>query len=405
MTNSSAVPIGARAAFAAMHAATLTARAVATTGSRLGQRHEPPPLEGPLRVLMLATYPEQFTGTKYRLRMWAKRFESRGFTIDVAPTMYDRHSIRLSNDWSAGARSEFHLRMLLGRLRALQHASAYHTVVIHVNDLPFWDVGPPFVAQSLRRLAGRVVLDLDDLPLVSQQKELNAKARALGGAVDGLIVGNRSLPEKYPGRPWWFVPTCVEPAEWQVPDRSSRTGPPLLGWVGTAGNLRNLEPLSAMLAELCRRHGTKVRIVCSEPARLPGVPEEFVQWSAPREQADVMPLDIGLAPLLDAPKQRYTCGLKALQYMAAGLPVVASPVGAFPSIVRDAQTGLLASTPEEWFHALDRLLTDPGLRLRMGAEGRRDVENRWSFAVHERTFEHGLRGVRPEKQPAVRTSS
>ena len=101
------------------------------------------------------------------------------------------------------------------------------------------------------------------------------------------------------------------------------------------------------------------------------------------------------APLLDAPKQRYTCGLKALQYMASGLPVVASPVGAFPDIVHEGETGLLASTPEQWAAALDRLLADRDLRLRLGATGRREVEERWSFAVHESSFENALRGVSP----------
>jgi glycosyltransferase involved in cell wall biosynthesis len=126
------------------------------------------------------------------------------------------------------------------------------------------------------------------------------------------------------------------------------------------------------------------------------VPEEFVEWSPAGEQADLMPMDVGLAPLHDVPKQRYTCGLKALQYMATGAPVVGSPVGPLNEIVREGETGLLASTPKEWASALDRLLADRDLRLRLGAAGRQDVEQRWSFAVHEGSFENALRGVRAE---------
>jgi glycosyltransferase involved in cell wall biosynthesis len=309
--------------------------------------------------------------------------------------MPDRHAVRLSNDWSVRARAEFHLRMLRSRLDAIQRAAGFHVAVIHVSDLPFWDHGQPFVAAALKRVAGRVVLDLDDLPLSSGRIELNAKAVALGQTADGLTLGNRRLAERYPGRPWWFVPTCVEPAEWRVPDRGERPGPPLLGWVGTAGNLRNLEPLAPALAEICRRHATKLRVVCSQPADLPGVPEEFVRWSPEREQRDLEAIDVGLAPLLEAPKQRYTCGLKALQYMASGMPVVGSPVGALPDIVRDGETGFIAATPREWAQALDRLLGDRDLRLRLGAAGRSAVERRWSFAVHERQFENALRGVEP----------
>jgi glycosyltransferase involved in cell wall biosynthesis len=315
--------------------------------------------------------------------------------VELSLSMPDRHSLRLANDWSVPARAEFHLRMLLGRLASVRRANRFHTVVIHVNDLPFWDHGPPFVADALRRVAGRVVLDLDDLPLVAGHDELTPKARALGRAVDGLIVGNSALAEHYRDRPWWFVPTCVDPEEWRVPDRSVCAGPPCLGWVGTPGNLPNLEPLASALAEVCQKYGTKLRVVCSRPAELPDVPEEFVRWSPESEQADLLPIDIGLAPLVDAPKQRHTCGLKALQYMASGTPVVASPVGALRDIVRPEATGLHASTPDEWLRALERLLTDRDLRLRLGAGGRRDVEERWSFAAHEPSFEDALRGVAP----------
>ena len=302
---------------------------------------------------MVAMYPGSFTGTKYRLGIWAERLRRRGFEVELSLAMADRHSERLANDWSVRARAEFHIRMLRGRLATVRRAGRFHTAVIHINDLPFWDKGPPFVAAAIHRLAGRVILDLDDLPLVARQTELNQKSRALGQLVDGLSLGNRALREHYPGRPWWLVPTCLEPAEWQVPDRAARDGPPLLGWVGTPGNLRNLEPLAPALADICRRHGTKLRIVCSQPAALPDVPEEFVQWTPAGEQADLMPIDVGLAPLLDVPKQRYTCGLKALQYMATGAPVVGSPVG---PLERDR---------EEWrdgISGLDAGGMDPGAR-------------------------------------------
>jgi glycosyltransferase involved in cell wall biosynthesis len=387
--------MNARAVFGAMQAATLAARVVARTRSEIGSTHPPPPGEGPCRVLMVGMYPERFAGTRYRLSAWARRLRRQGFEVQLALPMAEHHAVRLSHDWSPAARAEFHLRMLSARLATIGDAGRFHVAVVHLNDLPFWDGGPPFVAAALKRRVGRLVLDLDDLPLVGARSELNRKARALGRLADGLSVGNRMLPDHYQGSPWWYVPTCVEPQEWVVPDRANRTGPPLLGWVGTPGNLRNLAVLAPILGDICRRHDTRLRIVCSQPARLPGVPEEFIQWSAEGEQADLLGIDIGLAPLLDEVKQRYTCGLKALQYMASGTPVVASAVGPLPTIVSHEQTGLLASTPDAWGHALERLMIDRDLRLRLGTAGRGAVEERWSFAVHEPAFLDALRGLRP----------
>jgi glycosyltransferase involved in cell wall biosynthesis len=382
------------AAHAGLRVATAAARRMALLRTLAGGRHAPPPAEGPFRVLMIAQYPLRFAGTKYRLGTWAERLRRRGFEVDLVPAVPDAAAERLTNDWSVRARVEFHLRLLRGRLRAVGAAGRYHACVVHMNDLPFWDLGGPWVAEALRRRCGRLILDLDDLPVLGGAQALSPRARALGDVVDGLSLGNRVLPAHYPGRPWWFVPTCVEPSEWPVPDRSLRAGPPLLGWVGTPGNLANLRPLAGVLADACRRHGARVRIVCSEPAALPGVPEEFVKWTPEGEASDLVPVDVGLAPLVDGPMQRCKCGLKALQYQASGAAVVASPVGALTEIVEDGSTGLLASTPEEWGRALDRLLTDRDLRLRLGAAGRKSAEERWSFAAHEATFEDALRGVR-----------
>jgi glycosyltransferase involved in cell wall biosynthesis len=383
------------AAHAGLRVATAAARRMALLRSAGGRRHPAPPPEGPFRVLMVAQYPLRFAGTKYRLGTWAERLRRRGFEVAIAPAVDDAAAARLTNDWSVRARTEFHLRLLRGRLRAVGAAGGFHACVIHMNDLPFWDEGGPWVAEALRRRCGRVILDLDDLPVLGGAQELSPRARALGAAVDGLSLGNRVLPAHYPEKPWWFVPTCIEPSEWPVPDRAARKGPPLLGWVGTPGNLANLRPLAGALAEVCRRHGTRVRIVCSAPAELPGVPEEFVRWTPEGETRDLEPVDIGLAPLVDGPMQRCKCGLKALQYQASGAAVVASPVGALAEIVEDGATGLLASTPGEWAAALDRLVVDRDLRLRLGAAGRRAAEERWSFAAHEATFEDALRGVRP----------
>jgi glycosyltransferase involved in cell wall biosynthesis len=310
--------------------------------------------------------------------------------------MADRHSERLTNDWSVRARAEWHLRLLAARTATLSRAGGFHVAVIHMNDLPFWDYGPPWWARTLRRRVGRVLLDLDDIPLGPRDDVLKPRARELGRTVDGLILGNRLLRDAYPERPAWFVPTCIEPSEWPLVDRSTRTGPPLLGWVGTPGNLRFLEAIGPALAEMHRRHGARLRVICSRAPEMPGIPVEFVRWTAEREVEDLLPLDIGLAPLEDAPKQRCKCGFKALQSMAAGLPVVASPVGVLSDIVRHGDTGFLATTTEEWIEALDRLCVDRDLRLRAGVAGRRAIEARWAFSVHQDTFVRALRGIDPD---------
>ena len=96
----------------------------------------------------------------------------------------------------------------------------------------------------------------------------------------------------------------------------------------------------------------------------------------------LLSFDAGVMPLPDEPWARFKCGLKLLQYMAAGLPAVASPVGVNPEIVAHGETGFLATTREEWTTSLDELLSDAGKRAEFGAAGRRRVAERYSVAAN-----------------------
>jgi glycosyltransferase involved in cell wall biosynthesis len=375
--------------------ALLRARLAARTAG--ARRHARPPREGPLSVLMLSKYPESFAGTRYRLGIWARRLRAAGHEVRLSLAVPEQDGVRLANDWSVPARAAFHRLLLRSRLEALRDADRFDVAVIHMSDLPFWDHGPPFVARALSRLAGRVVLDLDDLPVTSGETSARPRAHDLVEAVDGVCLGTTDLLDAFPGAPAWVVPTCVDTAAWPVPDRSQRDGPVTLGWVGTPGNLPHLEGIAGPLAEACRRHGARVRVISSRPPDLPGVPVDFVPWSPEGEMRDLEPLDVGLAPLIDGPSFRRKCGLKALQYMASGLPVVASPVGANARIVDDGETGFHARTDAGWVTALDRLLGDAMTRRRLGAAGRAAAEHAWSFDAHAQRYEDCLRGVAPDR--------
>jgi hypothetical protein len=92
-------------------------------------------------------------------------------------------------------------------------------------------------------------------------------------------------------------------------------------------------------------------------------------------------MDIGVMPLADEPWTRGKCGMKAIQYMGVGLPVVVSPVGANRTIVEDGVNGLHATDEAQWVDCIGRLLDDSGLRTRLGARARRTVETNYSAEV------------------------
>jgi glycosyltransferase involved in cell wall biosynthesis len=100
-----------------------------------------------------------------------------------------------------------------------------------------------------------------------------------------------------------------------------------------------------------------------------------------REVADLQDAAIGVMPLDDTAWARGKCGLKLLQYMAVGLPAIASPVGVNRDIIMTGHNGFLAATAQEWYDCLESLCRQPQLRQDIGLAARRTVEERYSLAV------------------------
>ncbi|HNN42719.1 MAG TPA: glycosyltransferase family 4 protein, partial [Nitrospira sp.] len=119
----------------------------------------------------------------------------------------------------------------------------------------------------------------------------------------------------------------------------------------------------------------------SQPPALPGVDIEFRPWTWQREVDDLQDATIGVMPLEDTEWARGKCALKLLQYLAVGLPAVASPVGVNSDIIVDGDNGFLATTEDEWYERLHALCRQPELRTRMGQAGRRTVESHYSLAL------------------------
>jgi glycosyltransferase involved in cell wall biosynthesis len=155
-----------------------------------------------------------------------------------------------------------------------------------------------------------------------------------------------------------------------------------IGWIGSRSSLRYLKALADPLRIVCARTpGARLVQVCDDFIDLPGVPTETRRWSAESEAEDLFGFDVGLMPIDDQPFARGKCGLKILQYHAAGVPVVASPVGANRDIVRDGETGLLADSGDAWVAAITRLLADPNLGARLALAGRARLAASYSAQV------------------------
>jgi glycosyltransferase involved in cell wall biosynthesis len=175
------------------------------------------------------------------------------------------------------------------------------------------------------------------------------------------------------------VPTVVEPAHYPLASHARCGEGVRLVWVGSSSTLRGLDAARPLLEAVgLVNPGVRLRLVCDRFLTFDSLEVEAVPWSSADEAARIAESDIGIAWVPDDAWSRGKCGLKVLQYLAAGLPVVANPVGVQADLVRHGETGFLAETPQQWADAIGRLARDPDLRRRMGEAGRRLVEERYS---------------------------
>jgi glycosyltransferase involved in cell wall biosynthesis len=218
-------------------------------------------------------------------------------------------------------------------------------------------------------------------------------AKRLAEGADLVIVGNRSLAETW--RQWnsrtEILPTAIDTRRYRVSSFPERL---CIGWIGTSGNLRYLEGIAPVLTEIARRFpAVSIAVCCDRPPALPGLPLRYVPWSAAAEDEFLASLTVGLMPLDDGPWERGKCSFKMLQYMAAGRPCVASPVGMNADVLAQGEIGLAATTTAEWVEAVSSILADRRGAEQFGAAGRALVHSRYSLlalAPRMAQLMHGL---------------
>ena len=222
------------------------------------------------------------------------------------------------------------------------------------------------------------IVDIDDaIHLVRGGRA----ARHLARLADLVIVGNRYLAEAWRHLTAAVVvmPTAVDTARYMPSPLPEK---PVLGWIGTAGNLRYLHRIAPALEAAVRRFPDTQIAVCSDaPPDLGRLPVRYVPWSEQVEASFLASISVGLMPLDDGEWERGKCSFKMLQYMAAGRPCIVSPVGMNRDILAEAEIGRAATSPAEWVEALCGLLADRNEAERLGAAGRELAVSGYSVAA------------------------
>ncbi len=302
---------------------------------------------------------------RYRLTAFRPFLEQAGHTLQVQP---------LEPTW-------------WGRLRQFRALSGA-TVVLQRRLLPWWQL------MVLRHGVRRLIFDFDDAVFLRDsyaprgQRHAGRLRRfaAMIRSADAVVAGNAFLAAealRHAGTvPVVVIPTCVEVQRYApTPPRPTDGGLELV-WVGSSSTLRGLERIRPLLEELGRGlPGLRLKLVCDRFLTFTHLPVVACPWQEATEAQELATADVGISWVPDDLWSQGKCGLKVLQYMAAGLPVLANPVGVHCDMVQSARTGYLVQTPGEWLAALACLSGEQELRHQLGCAGRRLVETEYSVAV------------------------
>jgi glycosyltransferase involved in cell wall biosynthesis len=253
-------------------------------------------------------------------------------------------------------------------------------------------------ARLIARFARHRVFDVDDAIYVRKPRRLGdpvhdsewrrKKFADTCRYVDMVAAGNEVLASvaRASARDIAILPTSIDTAAYRATTAAANDAPTIV-WIGSPENLIYLEMIRPALARLSLRYPLlKVRVICSAFPEWPEITVERIVWSAATEAAALAAAHIGIMPLTDDEWSRGKCAFKLLQYMAASLPCVASPVGANAEAVLDGVNGFHASSMEEWEQSLARLIDSADLRARFGAAGHAHVEARYALHTYQSRY-------------------
>jgi glycosyltransferase involved in cell wall biosynthesis len=244
----------------------------------------------------------------------------------------------------------------------------------------------PVIVEMLRRVNPRLVVDIDDAvwtwgPVFGERFDRSARvARAISTGSQFLAD---ATSRRYPDTIVERIPTAVDTEHYRVRDASSAARPVVVGWIGNTASLSDFsDEIIGALAKLRADGAARLRVVSSRALDRPELVSEFEPWSLDTEIDSLRRFDIGIMPLYDDEQARGRCGLKAIQCMAVGIPVVASPVGAAEEIITDGVDGFFASSEQGWYGAISDLAASDEQRKAVGACARRRVEDEFSVAAN-----------------------
>jgi glycosyltransferase involved in cell wall biosynthesis len=332
-----------------------------------------------MRILFLTLYPDVAASPRYRVTQYLPGLRAAGMDCTVACALSAETYARLTGPERRVRPFWYHAAETPQRVGQILAAGSYDVVFVQKALTTAYVRG---MLGLLRNRARRIVYDFDDAVHLAPPHPLRGpwrvfedrtQVRALIGCANLVLAGNEWLASESENKNTVVFPTVVDTDRFTPAD--SAPGQYRIGWMGSPSTVPCLEPAAEALATLSN---AEIVLVGANRDVSPRFAAQVRPWSYENEVAELRRFSVGIMPLLKNDWMRGKCALKALQYMACGVPCVATPFGAARDLIRHGENGFFADSVSEWRDALEQL-RDPELRGRIGRAGRATVEQRFAL--------------------------
>ena len=339
------------------------------------------------KILLLSRYGNLGASSRYRSYQYIPYLRKEGIEITVAP-LFDNDYI---NDLYAGRKKNLLkvLRVYAKRIINLYHVRGFDVIWIEKEALPWL---PAWIEHKLGLTKVTYIVDYDDAIFHRyDQHHFKLIRWILGKKIDRIIqyaalvlVGNEYLLErakKAGARRIELLPTVVDLRKYPSTFFNDNDIF-IIGWIGSPITSHYLKLVIPALEEICKNNTARLVLIGAKREDLPtNIPVKYVSWSEETETKEIQKFDVGIMPLPNNVWERGKCGLKLIQYMACGKPVIGSSVGVNKKIIKHGINGYQARNIDEWIWAINKLKDDPKLRQKMGKAGRKIVEKNYCLQV------------------------
>ena len=351
------------------------------------------------KVLILCPYPTgSAPGQRFRYEQYLGILRNANINITIAPFLSTGsmkilykpgyHFLKI-RDVLVG----FFFRFLL-----IFRVFSYDYIFIFREASP---IGPPIFESILFLLKRKVIYDFDDAIFIRRLSRANSflglvkwtsKVKYICKNSYKISVCNNYLVDwasKY-NHNVVLIPTTIDP-EYHKPLKkySNIRGKILvIGWTGSQSNLSYLDIVRPVLDNLQKKYEFEFRVICDiDPDFSELKHYRFVRWSFETEIADLGVFDIGLMPVPEGTWEKGKVGFKGIQYSALEIVPVVSSVGSGYEVVEDGKTGfVVGNTCDEWYQALERLLVNPDLVLKLGKAARLRILEKYSVPSQAKAY-------------------